>query len=195
MTAAELRALARGALEEVNARGFVRFAPEGDDALLLTDAPARLGEGRRAELASALRSRGFVCASRGTLLALTPGDALLSRLFEGEALAPRCGEGDPLAPACALADRWLRAPRLPLTARGARLVMETARLLWRPREQVLAGLCGLRALAATLQRGGERSGLRPCGVMLARWCAQEIKQKGREAAARTELDDRQGQEG
>ena len=42
LTPLTLRALARGALEEAGARGFVRFAPAGDEALLLTDAAARL---------------------------------------------------------------------------------------------------------------------------------------------------------
>lgn len=195
MTARELRALARGALEEARANGFVRFAPEGDEALLLTDAAARLDEAGRAELVRVLHARGFVCAARGGLLGLTPEDALLSRLGEGEASPPRCDEDDPLLPACALADRWLRAPREPLTPAGRRLVLETARLLWQPRPKVLAGLRNLRALAATLQRGGDRSALRPCGAMLSRWCAQEIGEKGRPLAAQEQFGAGQEQEG
>ena len=194
MTAQELRALARDALKETGAGGFVRFAPEGDEALLLTDATARLEGERREALLRALKARGFVCALRGELLCLTPNDALLSRLGEGEAVLPRCEEESPLAPACALADRWLRAPREALTPAGRRLALEAARLLWQPRRQVLFGLRGLRARAAALQRAGDRSALRLCGAMLARWCARETGESCRPQAAQAHNDDRQEQE-
>ena len=183
VTARELRALARGALEEIKAGGFVRFAPEGDEALLLTDAAARLEGDRRAALLAALKARGFACARRGELLCLTPEDALLLRLGEGEAALTRCAEDSPLAPACALADRWLRAPQGAMTPAGRHLALETARLLWQPRRQVLLGLRGLRARAAALQRAGDRSALRLCGAMLARWCAQETGDSCRPKAA------------
>lgn len=178
VTPRALRALARDAIEEAGARGFVRFAPEGDEALLLTDAPARLSGARRDELASALSARGFVCLPRGELLGLTPDDALLARLGEEGQAPPACGEESPIYPACALARRWLRAPKQALTPAGKRLVLETARLLWRPRAQVLAGLRILRTRAAVMQRGRDASGLFPCGAMLARWCAQEIENEG-----------------
>ena len=199
MTARELRTLARDAIAQAGARGFVRFAPEGADALLITDAPRFCADGgQRTELSDALTSRGFSCREDGGLLLITPEDALLSRLGQGAA-SPRSWDWEsPLTPVYALADRWLRVGGAscegmcvksmaaavlsasaeadampPLTEAGRRLALETARLLWRPRAQVLAGLGALRARAAIMQRKKDVSGLRLCGGMLMEWIDEQ----------------------
>lgn len=173
LTAEGLRELARGAVMEAGLRGFVRFLPEGDEALLATDAAARAGEAERTLLAGALAARGLGAAPRGALLALKPSDALLRALAEGARLPGEWDWDGPLAPAYALAARWLRAPEGEPSPAGERLALETARLLWQPRDRVLAGLRGLRARAAAMQRRGDRSGLRIAGGMLLIWCARQ----------------------
>ena len=195
MTAAELRALARCAIAEAGARGFVRFAPEGDSALLLSDAPRLCADGEaRARLGEALEARGFDSREHEGLLLIMPRDALLMALADGATLPARGEWEDSLAPAYTLADRWLRAQTAqcvghagaacgeerahapnaaPLTQAGRQLALETARLLWRPQGQVLAGLAALRARAAVLQRGKDASALRLCGGMLANWLSEQ----------------------
>lgn len=173
MTSAALRALAREALAQAGARGFVRFLPPGDGALLATDAVARCAD--EAALVGALESRGFAAARRGALLALTPGDALLLSMA-GEPPTTREWDWDgPLAPAFALADRWLRAPEGPLTPSGRRLALETARLLWLPEAQALRGMGALRAQAAAMQRARDVGALRLCGGILLAWCEEREK--------------------
>ena len=192
MTARALRALARDALTQAGARGFVRFAPEGSTALLITDAPRFCADGARLDgLRDALSSRGFSCCEDGGLLLVTPEDALLSRLGQ-DAPMPRDWDWEsPLTPVYALADRWLRvggvaknarelrgeAPDIaavpPLTEAGRQLALETARLLWKPRAQVLARLGMLRARAAIMQRKRDVSGLRLCGGMLMEWIDEQ----------------------
>ena len=189
MTARELRALARDALAQAGARGFVRFAPEGSDALLFTDAPRFCADGAQREgLCGALSSRGFSCREDGGLLLITPEDALLSRLGQGTSRPENWDWESTLTPVYTLADRWLRtggADRLPpdeaadatmppITEAGRRLALETARLLWRPRAQVLAGLGALRARAAIMQREKDVSGLRLCGGMLMDWIDEQM---------------------
>ena len=175
MTAIELRALAREALLEAGARGFVRFLPEGDGALLVTDAPKGCGGIQTELLMSCMAARGFVCKMRGNLLALTPGDELLAGLAR-EAVCPESWDWESeLAPLLALAARWMRAPEAPVGEAGRRLAIETARLLWKPRAQVLGGLGALRAGAAVLQRNKEPGGLRLCGGMLALYGAEQEK--------------------
>lgn len=174
LSARDLRDLAREALAEADARGFVRFLPEGDDALLLTDAPRFCEDvAQREHLRAALASRGFDVCERDGLFALLPSIDLLLRLADDASLpAPRDWDAS-LDAALFLADRWLRAPETPFSPDARRLLLETARLLWRPRAQALAGLSSLRARAALMQRGGDRSGLRACGAMLANWCARK----------------------
>ena len=53
------------------------------------------------------------------------------------------------------------------------LIIETARLLWRPRTQVLAGLPALRARRAALLRERNPSGFAPAGALLANWCDEQ----------------------
>lgn len=170
LTAEGLRALAREALGEAGARGFVRFLPEGGEALLLTDAPRFLpDDAARERLLSALRARGFSPLPEADgLLALLPDDALLLRMAETEPGFAWDWDG-PLSGAFSLADRWLRAPDAPLSPEGRRLAVETARLLWRWEAEALAGLPRLRALGAEAQRA-RAGGLRIAGGILLSWC-------------------------
>lgn len=172
-----LRALAREAVLGAGGRGFVRYMPPGD-ALLATDALTRASDAAQASrLTDALTAAGFVCAPRGMLLGLMPSDALLLRAA-GEAAPPVSIDWDGLlAPAQALAARWLKKPRLPLTDAGRVLAMETLRLLWQPRERVLEGLCGLRALAAENLRRGDASGAHEAGCYLSAWLSQAAQDK------------------
>lgn len=170
MTVTELRALARGAVFEAGVQGFVRFLPEGDAALLVTDALRNCAGAEQTDrLIDALAAQGFACEARGSLLVLTPGDALLASLAQGAALPDGWDWDGELAALPALADRWLRAPDAPMGEAGRRLAIETARLIWKPRAQVLQGLDALRARAAVMQRCGDYGGLRLCGGMLAAW--------------------------
>ena len=179
VTARELRALARNALAQAGARGFVRFAPEDLGALLLTDAPRFCADGaQRERLCDALSSRGFCWREEDGLLLITPGDALLSRLGQNAPMLMNWDWQSPLTPVYTLADRWFRAGGTvrPLTEAGRQLALETARLLWRPRAQVLAGLGALRDRAAVMQRHRDVSGLRLCAGMLMEWIDGESKE-------------------
>ena len=171
MNVTDLRNLARGALASCGARGFVRFAPEGG-ALLVTDAASRCADGGAA-LVRALAAAGFSCRTEGALLVLTPDDALLAALCAREDRTVPIDWNGPLHPAQALAARLLRADALPLTDGGRALVIEAARMLWRPPAQVLAGLPGLRARAAALLRERDTTGFAPAGALLANWCDEQ----------------------
>lgn len=171
MNVTDLRNLAREALAACGARGFVRFVPEGG-ALLVTDAASRCADGGAA-LCGALAAAGFSCCGEGALLALTPDDALLAALCARTERTVRIDWDGPLHPAQALAAQLLRADALPFTDGGRTLVVETARLLWRPRPQVLAGLPALRAWRAALLRKRDASGFAPAGALLANWCDEQ----------------------
>ena len=171
MNVTDMRNLAREALASCGARGFVRFAPEGG-ALLVTDAALRCADGGAA-LADALTAAGFVCRAEGALLALTPGDALLTRLCARPERTVQIDWDGPLHPAQALAAQLMRAPDAALTDAGRALIIETARLLWRPRAQVLAGLPALRARRAALLRERDTTGFAPAGALLANWCDEQ----------------------
>ena len=119
-----LRDLAREAMLACGARGFVRFAREGD-ALLVCDAASRCEDGGDA-LFAALSEAGFSCRMEGALLMITPGDALLARLCAGD-MPLYTDWDDPLHPAQALALRLVREAAAPLTPAGRMLVLETAR--------------------------------------------------------------------
>ena len=163
-----LRDRARGVLEEQGARGFVRFAAEGP--LLVTDAAQRCADGGRA-LADGLTRAGFVCRDADGLLGLTPDGALLTRICARQARTVAIDWDSSLHPAQALAARLLRAPEAPeMTAAGRALCVETARLLWRGREQVLAGLLPLRARVAVLLRERDTTSFACAGALLANWC-------------------------
>lgn len=169
-----LRDLARGAMLESGARGFMRFAPEGG-ALLVTDAAGRCADGGAA-MCAALEAAGFICESRGALTLLTPGDALLARLCAGEQLA-QADWDSPLHPAMALALRLMREDAQPLSPAGRALVMDAARLCWQPREKALAGLAALRAQIALRLRAEDRNGLYQTGRLLGSWCMERVREE------------------
>ena len=172
-----IRNLARGAMEGSGARGFMRFAQEGE-ALLICDAAARCADGGQA-LCQALEAAGFTCRAQGALLMIAPVDALLERMAADVNCNPVDDWGGELRPAQTLASRLLRAPREALTPQGRAYAMQTARLLWRPQAQVLAGIDGLRAQAAALLRAGDRSGFALAGGLLANWCEQKKGENAR----------------
>lgn len=171
VTALRLRSRAREAMLAAGGRGFVRFLPAGG-ALLATDAIRRCkDEASRAALTDALAQTGFVCVLRGGLLELTPTDDELAGLDGGERL--ETDWESPLHPAQALALRFLKKPKQPLTQAGRQIVVEALRLTWLEPEALLAGLPALRAQAAVMLRGGDRSGLHEAGTILKEYCEQE----------------------
>lgn len=160
-----LRDAARAAIFSSGGRGFVRFLAEGD-ALLVSDAPRR-GEGDA--LLGALCAAGFTGEVRDGLLYITPGEDVLFALCaqQPEEIAV-CWES-PLFEAQALCARLLAEEALALDAGALRLMTETARLLWQPKDKVLAGLPSLRARIAVRLREGKRSGLHEAGRLLCGW--------------------------
>lgn len=183
MRVTDLRDLVRQTILDSGARGFVRFAP-GGNALLVTDAPGRCADGG-ALLLREMERAGFSCWMDGVLGYILPGDALLGALCERKDDHTPVDWSDPLHPAQALANRLLREAKTALTEHGRALLMETARLLWQPQAQVMAGLDTIRARVAAMLREGERSGLFEAGALLANWCedqaAQQPTRKGRRA--------------
>lgn len=172
LTVIGLRDLARETMFACGARGFMRFAREGD-ALLVTDAAARCLDGGEA-MREALTLAGFRCWMEGALTLIAPGDALLARLCES------AGElainwDSPLHPVQAFAARLMREQHTPLDNSGRQLVLLTARLLWQPQDKVLSGLAELRALAATRLREHDRNGFYQVGRLLANWCLEQEK--------------------
>lgn len=166
MTAADLRALARDTMLACGARGFVRFAREGN-ALLVTDAASRCADGGAA-LVSALEGVGFTCNFAGALLEITPGDALLAQLCAREG-GIRVDWENPLHPAQAFAGRLLRSEETPMTDAGRAYVLQMARLCWQDGQKVVSGMTPLREQAAALQRKRDTSGFAPAGRLLANW--------------------------
>lgn len=167
-----LRGLAREAMLASGARGFMRFAREGN-ALLVTDAAVRCADGGAA-LRDALCRAGFVCRSEGALTYVTPCDGLLEQLCEGEGEAV-IDWNSPLHPAQALAVRLMREAHAPLDDAGRQLVFCAARALWQPQEKVLAALSDVRALAAIHMREGNRNGFYQAGRLLCNWCQEQTK--------------------
>lgn len=172
MSVTGLRDLAREAMLSSGARGFMRFALEGD-ALLVTDAAARCEDGG-AGLRDALVAVGFTCQSDGRLTLITPTDALLEQLCAGNG-DMRIGWDRPLHPAQALAARLLREGYTPLDESGRRLVLETARLLWQPQDRVITGLADIRAEVAVRLRERNRNGFYQAGRLLCNWCQEQTK--------------------
>lgn len=166
MTAHEMRLLARETVFSCGGRGFVRFADSGD-ALLVCDAVRRCSEAEAAKIALALEKRGFTVFVRDGLLLISPGDAMIA----GIDVQPHgiCWESPDYA-AQALAERFLKTPKMPLTPAGRALTIESLRLTGRPGEDVLAGLGALRARAAVMLRSGDRSGMHEAGAILRTWC-------------------------
>ena len=75
-----LRERARAAVFAAGGRGFVRFLPAGETALLVSDAPRRCGD--VPALLDGCRAAGFDARERDGLLLLTPTEAALRALEE-----------------------------------------------------------------------------------------------------------------
>ena len=73
-----LRERARAAVFAAGGRGFVRFLPAGETALLVSDAPRRCGD--VPALLDGCRAAGFDVRERDGLLLLTPTEAALRAL-------------------------------------------------------------------------------------------------------------------
>ena len=73
-----LRERARAAVFAAGGRGFVRFLPAGETALLVSDAPRRCGD--VPALLDGCRAAGFDARERNGLLLLTPTEAALRAL-------------------------------------------------------------------------------------------------------------------
>ena len=168
-----LRSAARDALLSCGGRGFVRFLLQGD-ALLVTDALRRAGDGKAA-LIGAMERAGFSCREEDGLLYLTPSDALLAALCDAQPEGICVNWAHPLCEVMALCDWLMRQAPQPLDEGGRRLIIETARLIWQPEEKVLAGLDSLRGMIAVRLREGKRSGLSEAGRLLCGWLAENVK--------------------
>ena len=160
-----LRSEAREEILAAGGRGFVRFLAEGD-ALLVSDAPRRGGADA---LTDALCAGGYEAAERGGLLYITPGTERLLALCKSQPGEIAVDWESPLYEAQALAARLLGEKALELDGGGKRLVLETARLLWQPKEKVRLGLPALRARIAVRLREKQRSGLHEAGRLLCGW--------------------------
>lgn len=153
--------------------GFVRFCAQGD-ALLVCDALRRCADdAAKRRLIAAMEDAGFACAARDGLLYLTPGETLLLALCaeQPETIALNWAQEDYAARA--LSARLLREAPALLDEGGQWLIIETARLLWQPKDRVAAGLPALRACVAVRLREGKRSGLHETGRLLAGWLRAE----------------------
>jgi hypothetical protein len=71
----------------------------------------------------------------------------------------------------ALAVRWMKRERQPMTSAGRQLVIDSLRLTWQDR--MADGLTMLRAQAAVMQRSGDTSGFCTAGAVLAGWCDRQ----------------------
>ena len=161
--AAALRSLARDAVLTAGGRGFVRYLPEGR-ALLVTDAARRAPA---EPITEALAAAGFVCRlEENGLIIFSPSDARIAAMAQGCDPAVHIGWDGPLHPAQALADRFMRQERAPLTDDGRQLIFETLRLCSLPEARMLEGLGALRARAAAMLRGGDSSGMAEAGRLL-----------------------------
>lgn len=163
-----LRSEAREAIFAAGGRGFVRFLAQGD-ALLVSDAPRR---GDADALANALCAKGYDCCVMDGLLYITPGTRRLLALCAAQPEEIRIDWESPMCETQAFAARLLREAALPLDESGKRLLLETARLLWQPKDKVLAGMPSLRAHAAVRLREKKRSGLHEAGRLLGGWLTE-----------------------
>lgn len=158
------------------ARGFMRFSEEGG-GLLVCDAAARSADHGEA-LCAALQKAGFLCRLDGALLYLEPDDALLERLCALR-VAPQIDWASELHPVQAFAARLLKEERTEMTPTGRAFVLDTARLLWKPKRQVLRGMDVLRAQAAVLLREGDRTGFARAGALLYNWTIDQREDDAR----------------
>lgn len=168
VTALSLRDTARSALLMAGGRGFVRFPEQG--ALLVSDAIRRCdGDQAKETLISALDQAGFICREQDGLLLIDPKDEILESInYEGQYAVQWSSV---LCAVQALAGRWLRREKQPLTRSGRQLVIEALRLTWQDR--VADGMMALCAKAAVMQRGADTSGFYQAGAVLAHWCERQ----------------------
>jgi len=168
VTAVSLRNAAREAMLACGGRGFVRFPESG--ALLVSDAIRRCEDSAAKDaLIAAFARAGFDCWEQDALLMMNPTDALLEAIgYEGSFLIDWDGA---LCPVQALASRWMKRERQPLTPQGRQLIIDTLRLTWQDR--IADGLALLSAQAAVMLRRGDTSGLREAGAVLADWCDRQ----------------------
>lgn len=168
VTAVSLRNAAREAMLACGGRGFVRFMDSG--ALLVSDAIRRCkDDGAKEKLTDALRQAGFSCFEQDGLLMINPQDELLEAIAcDGD--FPVNWDGG-LYAVQALAVRWMKRERQPMTPAGRQLVIDSLRLTWQVR--MADGLTMLRAQAAVMQRSGDTSGFCTAGAVLADWCDRQ----------------------
>lgn len=168
VTAVSLRDAARNALLAAGGRGFVRFPECG--ALLVSDAIRRCeSDAAKEMLTNALSQAGFDSNEQDGLLMISPRNELLEAIsYDGDFSINWDGA---LCDAQALAMRWLRRKKQPLTPAGRQLVMDALRITWHSR--MTDALVQLRAQAAVMQREGDVSGFRETGAVLAQWCDRQ----------------------
>ena len=139
-----VRSKARDAVFAGGGRGFVRFLPDGEEALLVSDAPRRCQN--PSALLCACGAAGFGAEERDGLLLLTPTEETLRSLNLPRAIDVDWASAD--APLAAFAARLMHRGDRPLTENGLRFAVETLRLLWQDDAHVRCGLPALRARAA-----------------------------------------------
>lgn len=168
VTAVSLRNAAREAMLSAGGRGFVRFMDSG--ALLVSDAVRRCeDDAAKQKLVDALDQAGFSCDEQEGLLMIDPQDELLDAIVYDGAFSVRW-DGE-LYAVQALAARWMRRKRQPLTPAGRQLIIDSLRLTWQ--DHMADGLTLLRAQAAVMQRSGDTSGFCTAGAVLADWCDRQ----------------------
>ncbi|MFR2150733.1 MAG: hypothetical protein ACLS7Z_09585 [Christensenellales bacterium] len=113
-----VRSKARDAVFAAGGRGFVRFLPDGEEALLVSDAPRRCQNS--SALLCACGAAGFGAEERDGLLLLTPTEETLRSLNLPRAIDVDWSSAD--APLAAFAARLMRRGDRPLTEDGLRPV-------------------------------------------------------------------------
>lgn len=168
VTAVSLRNAAREAMLSAGGRGFVRFMDSG--ALLVSDAIRRCAdEAAKQRLMDALHLAGFDCWEQDGLLMINPQDELLEAITYDGAFSVHWDSR--LYAVQALAVRWMKRERQPLTPAGRQLIIDTLRLTWQDR--LMDGKMHLCAQAAVMQRSHDTSGLCAAGAALADWCDRQ----------------------
>ena len=119
-----VRSKARDAVFAAGGRGFVRFLPDGEEALLVSDAPRRCQN--PSALLCACGAAGFGAEERDGLLLLTPTEETLRSLNLPRAIDVDWSSAD--APLAAFAARLMHRGDRPLTENGLRFAVETLRL-------------------------------------------------------------------
>ena len=114
-----VRSKARDAVFAAGGRGFVRFLPDGEEALLVSDAPRRCQN--PSALLCACGAAGFGAEERDGLLLLTPTEETLRSLNLPRAIDVDWSSAD--APLAAFAARLMHRGDRPLTENGLRFAV------------------------------------------------------------------------